>query len=277
MKNLTRILIVILGCLIIAFAIDFIIVPNYLTTFGYNGLSIALYYNNGVNIGLNILIFNVISILIASLFLNKQIIKDYLLPSFLIPLFTFLLNFLTPYFVIEFPEKILTILVSGCISGIGYSMIYKQGNSAGCVFLLEEVIGKLTHFHSKIYSWFIDIITLLIIFMEFKYEVMLYSLISIFITKYLITKARFGINDSKMFYIITSKEKEVKDFILHDLKYELTVLDVKGGFSKKNKKILLTVISSNDYYKLKEGVKLIDDKSFIAITDTYDVVNRRSF
>ena len=62
-----------------------------------------------------------------------------------------------------------------------------------------------------------------------------------------------------------------------DLKSELSVLDVKGGFSKKKNQILLTVISTGDYYKLKEGIKIIDDKAFIAITDTYDVVNRKSF
>ena len=74
--------------------------------------------------------------------------------------------------------------------------------------------------------------------------------------------------------IITTKEKEVKNFIMHDLKYELTVLDAKGGFTKKDNKILFTVISSNDYYKLKEGIKVIDANAFIAITDTYDVVSR---
>jgi uncharacterized membrane-anchored protein YitT (DUF2179 family) len=91
----------------------------------------------------------------------------------------------------------------------------------------------------------------------------------------MITKARFGINDSKMFFIITSKEKEVKNFIMHDLKYEFTVLDSKGGFTKKDNQILFTVISTSDYYRLKEGIKAIDEKAFIAITDTYDVVSRR--
>ena len=64
---------------------------------------------------------------------------------------------------------------------------------------------------------------------------------------------------------------------MHDLKYELTVLDVKGGFTKRQNQIIMTVISTNDYYQLKEGIKIIDPKAFIAITDTYDVVNRRSF
>ena len=171
----------------------------------------------------------------------------------------------------------LVVLVGSVLIGTGYSMIYKQGYSGGIVFLIDEVLGNLTRFHSKMYSWVLDICILIISFRVFGYEYTLYSLVIMVIAKYMITKVRFGINDSKMFYIITSKDKEIKNFIIHDLKYELTVLDVKGGFTKKSNQILLTVISSNDYFKLKEGIKLIDPKAFIAITETYDVLNRKSF
>lgn len=274
MKNIIRHFYVILGCLLIAFSLNFIVIPNSLLSFGVNGLSTLIYYLNGVNPAINILILNVLIIFISSFYLDKEIIKVYLLPSLLIPIFVFLMQPLTNLFILELPEMLLVVICAGVVTGYGYGMIYKQGYSAGTIYLLEELIGKLTHFHSKFYSWIIDIIILSISLLIFGFQVMLYSLIIISIAKYMITKNRFGINDSKMFYIITSYEKEVKHFIMHDLKYELTVLDVKGGFTKNNKKILLTVISKNDYYKLKEGIKIIDPQAFIAITDTYDVVKR---
>ena len=172
---------------------------------------------------------------------------------------------------------LLVVIVAGFLSGTGYSMIYKQGFSAGTIFLFEELLGMFTKFHSKLYSWILDIFNLVICLIAFGYQNALYSLMIVLISKYMITKTRFGINDSKMFYIITNKHKEVKDFIIHVLKYELTVLDVKGGFSKKDNQILLTVIDTGDYFKLKEGIKTIDPHCFIAITDTYDVVNRKQF
>jgi uncharacterized membrane-anchored protein YitT (DUF2179 family) len=93
----------------------------------------------------------------------------------------------------------------------------------------------------------------------------------------MINKARYNIKDSKMFYVITSKEKEVKHFIMSTLGYELTELDVKGGFTNEKKSILLSVISSKDYFRLKSGIMDIDNKAFVAITDTYDVINRKAF
>lgn len=277
MKNIIRYGNLILGCLIVAICINFLIIPNNLIPFGTEGISLLIYYLDGVSVGINLLIINVICLLISSLILKKEIVKVYLLPSILIPLFTIVTGPLTNYFSIEFPELMLVLLVSGFVMGTGYSIIYKQGFSVGVTYLIEETIGKITRFHSKFYSWIIDIILLIMTAIIYNYQLALYSLVVIFISKYMVTKARFGINDSKMFYIITSKEKEVKHFIIHDLKSELSVLDVKGGFSKKKNQILLTVISTGDYYKLKEGIKIIDDKAFIAITDTYDVVNRKSF
>lgn len=277
MKNIMRYLSVIIGSFIIAISINFIIIPNNLVTFGFNGIASMIYYINGMNPAVNILLLNIIAILIGLLVMDKKIIKYYLLPALLIPLMVYLTSFLTKFIVVELPEMLLVVIVAGFLNGFGYSLIYKQGFSAGALFLIEEVIGEVTHFKSKIYSWIVDIIIIILTLFIFNYQIALYSLIIIIISKYMITKARFGINGSKVFYIITSKEKEVKNFIMHDLKYELTVLDAKGGFTKKDNQILFTVISSNDYYRLKEGIKVIDEKAFIAITDTYDVVMRNSF
>ena len=169
----------------------------------------------------------------------------------------------------------LNIIVASFLLGIGYSIIYKQGFKAGTIFLLEDVFTSLTGIVSKSYTIVIDIIVVILVAVFMNLNLGLYSLVMILIIRYLITKAEFGINDYKMFYIITEHEKEVKDYILNDLKYELTTLDVKGGFTKRKNHILLSVISSRDYYKLKEGIKLIDKNAFIAIVDTYDLLNRK--
>lgn len=276
MQKIIRIINLLIGCLLVAISINFVLKPYGLLTCGFDGVASILYYLNNVRIEFNLLLLNIITISFASLLSSKhkEIIKQYFLPSILIPLFIYLTSFLTQYFVVDFPEIMLTIIVGGFLSGYGYSMICKQGYGSGTIFLVEEMLCKFTKFHSKLYTWLFDILMLIISLSLFDYKIVLYSLMIIAITKYMIIRTSVGINDSKMFYIITSREKEVKNYIMHDLKYELTVLDVKGGFSKKKNHIFLTVISSHDYYKLKEGIKLIDPGAFIAITSTYDVVNR---
>ena len=42
------------------------------------------------------------------------------------------------------------------------------------------------------------------------------------------------------------------------------------------KKVLMTAIHNRDYYKLKEGIKLIDKSSFFIVTDSYQVYGQDS-
>ena len=40
---------------------------------------------------------------------------------------------------------------------------------------------------------------------------------------------------------------------------------------KENQKVLMCVLPTKDYYKLKEGIHEIDPKSFFVVTDAYEV------
>lgn len=270
-------LLLLLSAELIALSYVLFIIPNGFISFGVEGLASLIYRLNGVNPALNIVIINGILILLISILLDFQKIKNYVVPSLLIPIFIFINMFIFRNYTLSLPETSITLLVAGVLGGYGYSLIYRQGYGASIIFLIEELIGKYTKYHSKVYSWIFDAILLIILLSTSNYRIAVYSLIIILITKYMITKARFGINDSKMFYIITTKENEVKNYILHVLGYELTVLDSRGGYTRHKNKVLLTVINRNDYYKLKTGIKEIDDKAFIAITDTYDVINKKTF
>lgn len=277
MKTLIRYGSLVIGCLLIAFGIDYFLIPNGIVSFGIDGLSLLSYYTMGLNVSIIMLALNIICILIGVICFKNKEYERYILPSILIPIFTLLLSNVYEWYPIELPEVMLTLLVSGFIIGTGYTMVYKQGFSAGGTLLLEELVCRATKFHSKVYSYIIDIILAIAFLIATDYEVFLYSVIVIAIIRFMVSRAKFGISNSKMFYIITSKEAEVNKFITRDLKGELSVLESKGGYSNKDNKIFLCVIPTEEYFKLKEGIKTIDPKAFIAVTDTYDVVNRRSF
>lgn len=220
-------------------------------------------------------ILNIIILLFSLIFIDKQTIKLYIVPAVFIPIISYLTSFISKSYPIQLPEMMVSILVASFLIGIGYSFIFKAGYKASVIFIVEDIFSSLTNIHSKSYSFVVDIFNVILTVIFISLNVGLYSLIMIIIIRYLITKAEFGINDYKMFYVITDKEKEVRDYIVNDLHYKLTTLDVTGGYSKKSSKILLSVISSNDYYRLKEGIKLIDNHAFIAIVDTYDCINRK--
>ena len=276
-KNIVRCFNLIVGCLFIAIALNLFVIPNNFVTFGATGLSTELFYISNVSPALNILLIHIAIMLLGILVFDAKYVSDYFLSALVLPLCIFFTEDLPNLISINITENLMIVVIAGFLIGSGYSMMYRNGYKAGSVFLLEEIIGKLTRFHSKHYSVILDIILVIGLIFIKGYMAALYSIILIFFSKEMIKKARFGINDSKMFYVITNKEKEVKELIIRIMKSELTLVDVKGGFTKKENKVIATVISTENYYRLKEGIKSIDPKAFIIVTDTYDVINKKAF
>ena len=99
----------------------------------------------------------------------------------------------------------------------------------------------------------------------------MYSLIILYLISTLTDKVVLGISDSKAFYIITSKEKEVKDFVINELKHGVTEFNAKGGFNSENQTVLMSVVPTREYYKLKEGIHNIDKNAFFVAMDSYEV------
>ena len=84
-------------------------------------------------------------------------------------------------------------------------------------------------------------------------------------------KVILGISDSKAFYIITDHEAEIKEYILKYLNHGVTVFNAKGGYLKEKQTVLMCVLPTKDYYRLKEGIHEIDDDAFFVVTDAYEV------
>ncbi len=80
-----------------------------------------------------------------------------------------------------------------------------------------------------------------------------------------------GSSQNKAFYIITKKQEVVKKYIMESLHYGVTLFQVQGGFLERKKDVLMTVIPTRDYFRLTEGIKLIDPEAFFVAMDAYEV------
>ena len=50
------------------------------------------------------------------------------------------------------------------------------------------------------------------------------------------------------------------------------MLDAKGGYTNIKNPVLFAVIPTNEYYRFKEGIRIIDPKAFFTVVDAYEVM-----
>ena len=264
---------IIIGSLIIAVTINLFFVNLNFISSGIYGFSQLYAFNTGYDLAIVMILANSFFLILGALLYSKDYLRKSVVTFWLIPLFVYLTKDVPAYVDITSADKFLLAIYGGILMGIGYRFIYRENMLVSATDSIK-IIEKTTSYNSEnILLNSLNALLIILTYFTFGLNNALLSLISIVIMENISKRLTLGINESKVFYIITEKDKEVKKFIIEDLKYDLTVLEVRGGFTNNKRKVLMSVIPSEDYYKLKEGIRRIDEKAFISITDSYETIN----
>ena len=261
----------IFGCFLVALAFNLFMSPNNLVAGGISGLSLVLKHFFGLNPSMIISISNVFLIILSFLLLGKEKTKMSILGSILFPVFVSMTEHLSTYISFKESEMILIAVFGGVLQGIGAGLIFRAGYSTGGTDILNMIVSKIFKISLGNSMFFTDGTIIVIGAFVFGFNHLMYSLIILYLISTLTDKVVLGISDSKAFYIITSKEKEVKDFVINELKHGVTEFNAKGGFNSENQTVLMSVVPTREYYKLKEGIHNIDKNAFFVAMDSYEV------
>lgn len=245
--------------------------PTNIVTGGMNGLAIIINHIIDIPPALIIGIGSVILLGISYLLLGKDQTIASLVATIIYPIFVMITEPLVRIITIDTSDLILMSLLVGILSGITNGLMYKVGFSNGGLNIISQVFYKYFKVSLSKTTFIINMLVVIWGGFYFGFNNMLYALIIIYISSYVIDKVLLGISNNKAFYITTTEEKKVKDFLINKLNHTVTIFDVKGGFLKKKRKVFLAVIPTKEYFHLTEGIKEIDPKAFFVATDAYEV------
>lgn len=262
---------IIIGTLICALSFNIFIVPHDILPGGVSGISIIVNKFFDINRSLFILISSVILLIISYIFLGKEKTFKSIFGSILFPILVFVTEkiLLNHHLVVN--NVLLSSIFGGVTFGLGLGLVYKENYTTGGTDIINQILHKYLYTSMGTGVIITDGLILLFGASIFGFEILMYSLITLYLISTVIDKVMLGISNSKSFYIITCEPKKVSEYIINDLKHGVTILDGKGAYSEEKKSILLTVIPTSDYYKLKEGLRLIDNKAFFVVCDSYEV------
>lgn len=261
----------IIGMLITSVAVSVFYKPNSLVTTGCTGLSILI--SNYIDIDLSLIVFSLSSILLAVSFcvFGLEYGAKNILGTILFPVFIKAASLINRVVNFNNTSLFLLILIGGVLSGIGFGMVKKSGYSLGGFYVIYDILNQKLKISVGKASLFCNIIIIFASTFIFGLNKAIYSGIGLYISSYIGDKIMLGVSQNKAFYIITNKVKDVKEYIINNLNYTVTVVNAKGGYSDKKKKMILCVIPTVEYIKLKEVVKEIDKDAFFLVTDSYSV------
>ncbi len=266
-----RIIILLISLLVLSFVYNLLLLPTDLVAGGVNGIAIITNYVYEIDSSLMIFLISLSCLFFSLMYLGKERTLGSILATFIYPLFVKLTALLTQNITINYDDKFLIIIFAGVIGGLANGFIYKTGFSNGGLPIISQILYKYHKIPIAKSSMVINSIIIIIGSIFFGWSMLMYTIILVFINNLMIDKVLLGISNNKAFYIVTTKEKEVREYIMNNLKHTVTIFDVKGAFLEKKRNVLFSVIPKRDYYRLTEGIKLIDPKVFFVVEDAYEV------
>ena len=254
-----------------ALVFNLFLYPTSLVTGGMNGVAIIINHIIEIDPAIVIFVGSLLLLGLSYLFLGLDQTAGSVVATIVYPVFVEITEPISKLIVIDTSDLILMSILIGVLLGITNGLMYKVGFSNGGLNIISQIFYKYFRISLSKTTMVINLIVVLIGGFYFGFNMVLYALVIIYISSFVIDKVILGISNNKAFYITTTEDEKVRDYLINTLHHTVTMFDVKGGFLEKKRKVLLAVIPTRDYFRLKEGIKEIDPHAFFVVTDAYEV------
>lgn len=259
-----------LGLVIVALSFN-VFFLQYDIVYGVSGIGVMLNHLFGIDPSIVIFIGSMLLLILSFILLGKEKTTNSIVGSILYPVFVKLTAFIIPFVNLDGIEKIVAIGLGAALAGLGYGLIFRTGFTTGGTDILNQIISKFFKMTIGNAMLFGDGIIILSSVFVFGWTGVIYSFLTIYIISLISDKVIIGISQSKAFYIITEHEDEVKEFFSSHLSHGITVFNVTGGYTGNEKRMIMCILPTKEYFFAKEVIKEIDSNAFFVVTDAYEV------
>lgn len=170
-------------------------------------------------------------------------------------------------------ETLVIPVLAGVLEATGIGLILRYGGSTGGTDIVALMVNKYWPVSlSKVFLYSDFVVICLILFLPDKsFADMIYGLIEIVIFTMFIDTIVGGRRSSYQLLVFSDKYQEIANHIINNMDRGVTLLKAQGWYTKKDKNVLLILISQKQFPSLSKVIKDLDPKAFISVTNTHNV------
>ena len=257
------------GSFILAFAINYFLVPCKISTGGVSGLATVIYYLFDIPLSVTTLIIN----LILFFFGYKTLEKSSIAKTIAGILFLSLFLEVTEYFGSYSEDIMICSIFGGILVGVGVAIpVLRDASTGGSDFAALMLHKAIPYISVATFILFIDTAVIGVSGIAFKnYTIMFYSVISLYISSKVTDWILVSGNYAKSVMIISEKHSEIANEVMADMKRGVTGIYSHGCYHKKDNMMLMCIVRSKEIPRLLEKVKRLDKRAFTIVSEVREV------
>jgi len=272
-----------IGIFIMAVAYYFFVIPSGLVTGGATGIAIiTTRFFPYVPLSFFSLIFNLMFLLAAFLFLGKREFLNTLMGSLLFPLLLAFFEWVVPDPSALYGEGdlLLVSLYAGMLVGAGFGIVLKYGGSTGGSDSAIKIVKKYTNLSLAASVYAVEATIIIAGALTFpaadgglKAGILtaLYAIVVVFISGKVSDSIVIGSQSKKCVNIITDMPKEIKTELYKTLRRGTTEIQSTGGYTESKKTMLIIVILNDEYHIVRNIIVNTDPKAFVYVTPASEI------
>ena len=259
-----------LGSFISAVGFNTMFLENRIASGGVGGLAISLNALFGWEPGTFVLLANIPLMVLCFFLLGKEIFLKTVYGSWIFPIFISLTSSL-PTFT---NTPLLAALFGGIILGFGLGLVFLGNSSTGGTGIVVQILNKYTPLPLGLLIILVDGIIVGIGFIAFDADTVLYSIIALLSITYVVNMMMTGADSSRNLMVISQQHELIKEYITKVADRGVTELPILGGYTGKEKRMLMTAVSRPEYQSLENEILKIDETAFIVVMPASQVRGR---
>ena len=248
-------------------------IPLKIAAGGVTGFAQVInYYIPNLNIGLTMGVLNVILLLVGYMVIGKEfglytIIGAGSYSGFM-TIFDALIDIKEPIL----GDNLANLILGAVLIGLGLAIVFRQNASTGGTDVLAKILEAKMGISVSKGMLIVDAFVIALAGLTFGLQSGIYAFMSLYITTWVLDNTIAGFN-SKIQMVIVSKEIDnINNFIHKEINRGTTFYDARGGYTKKEQNVLVSIVDTKQYIKIRNYIDSIDDDAFVYITNINEVI-----
>ncbi|SCN25184.1 hypothetical protein N3C_2200 [Clostridium sp. N3C] len=270
MQKLKEFLLINIGILLVALPIYYISVPHGLVTGGVSGLSIVI--NSlfpSISVGTLMIVLNIILFIIGFIFIGFNFGAKTIYSSLALSGIIWVLERIHPLSGPLTDDILIELIMAAILYAFGLAIVFMQDASTGGTDIIAKILIKYFDIDMGKSMLYADLLIVLFSFFTFGIKMAMYGILGIILNSFLIDYVMQSFQDTKEIVIISSKSKDITNYIVNTLDRGATIYTAKGAFTNNEKEVIRTVLNRKEYVKLKKYIQLLDKNAFITVNTVH--------
>lgn len=260
------------GSIVSATGINAFLVPHKFLSGGVSGLSQLLSYFTPISIATYVFVLNVPIFIFGVRYVGRVFVVGSIvgLVAFIVSLYATGWMANTGWA----PERLLSAVIGGVLSGGGTGLVFRANSSHGGVDIIAAAVKRRWSLSIGTVAFAFNAVVVSILGFAFGLHAALYTIVAQFVSSMALDRVITGFDTSRAVFIISSEPQKIADLILKKLNRGVTFLEGEGAFMARRQRVIYCVVSLSQLARVKYYVRSIDPQAFLTVAEVSEVLGK---